>query len=260
MDESRVARTDLERLIERSEGLVAGVGVSRTQQQRLANHVERMDLLMSSLEKTLSVADLVRFQRAVDRFHALLSATGPSSHGSVSLSGVPAAIKMAVGGGELSTEQKTAHVGATARALAGRHEQALAELLDVEPAVEQVRWETFASAKASVAEMDDKTQTERLLAFHADEQERLTDEMVAGSAVMRDMAMAISDTLRGDKERLAELDKISASNSAVLARERDRIKQQVGRTCGFTLMVIVVCVVVLMVFIWMVLLIRFSRK
>ena len=99
-----------------------------------------------------------------------------------------------------------------------------------------------------------------MLAYHKAEQERLTDEMVAGSQIMQHAARAISDTLEKDRRRLDELDQLSGANSASLMRERDRIQVQKSRTCGFTMVVLFICILVLIVFVWMILVIRFSRK
>lgn len=259
MGDASVPLVDLERLIARSELQLEGLSASRYQRDRLASYVARMDELLGHVEKTEPAKQVAKYQRAVDRFHALLKASA-TPFSSLPLSGVPIAIKLALSGGDLTSEQKVAHVAANARAAASTREDALSALLGVDVGSEKVRWESFVEQRAAVEALDDKTQSERLLAYHNEEQERLTEEMVAGSEVMKNAAMAINETLKNDKSRLEELDKISADNSAVLAREKGRIKVQTGRTCSFTLTVILICVVVLLVFIWMILIIRFSRK
>ena len=96
--------------------------------------------------------------------------------------------------------------------------------------------------------------------YHREEQERLAEEMLAGSLYMKEAALSIESTLQADTVRLKELSALSTENQGVLARERDRIAKQVGRTCSFTLVTIGVCAVVMILFVWMVFLIRLSGK
>ncbi len=259
---SAEALVDLQRLIARTDAHVLQRADSKSGKLKLQGAVAKMDELLDVLEKTASPEQVAKQQRAVERFHALLR----SSSGHVAVS---SAIRLAVAGGsELSAEQRTAHVGASARMMATERAQAREELLEEKEEEEEdskpkrVAWESFAVAKAQLLSGGggDEDQTEELLAFHREEQERLAEDMLAGSVLMKSAASAIEATLRGDTERLKELNTVSGDNSVMLAKERDRIGKQVSRTCSFTLVTIAVCIGVLIVFVWMVFLIRLSGK
>jgi hypothetical protein len=258
------ALVDLHRLIARTDAQLLQRIDSKSGKLKLQGAVAKMDELLELLEKTAPPEQVAKQQRAVERFHALLR----SSSGHVAVS---SAIRLAVAGGsDLSAEQRTAHVGASARMMATERAQAREELLEEddesgeEAKPKRVAWSSFASAKAQLlggaGGDNDAARTEELIAYHREEQERLAEDMLAGSVLIKSAASAIEATLKSDTERLKELNTVSGDNSISLAKERDRIKQQVSRTCSFTLVTIAVCVVVLIVFVWMVFLIRLSGK
>ena len=255
---SKEVFVDLQRLIARTDAQLQQWVDSKSGKLKLQGAVEKMDELLALLERSAPAEQVAKQQRAVERFHALLR----SSSGHVAVS---SAIRLAVAGGsDLSAEQRTAHVGASARLMATQRAQAREELLEEEEETKpkRVAWESFAAAKAQLlGGSDDITdRTEELTAFHREEQERLAEDMLAGLVVMKSAASAISATLRDDTDRLKELRTVNEDNSVMLVKERDRIGKQVSRTCSFTLLVIAVCVGVLIVFVWMVFLIRLSAK
>lgn len=90
---------DLERLISRCEAHLDARSASASGQIKLQSSVAKMDELLALVEKSSSTDDIGRLQRSVERFRALLLA--PSSRVAI-----PAAIRLAVAGGELSSTQK----------------------------------------------------------------------------------------------------------------------------------------------------------
>lgn len=248
------ATVDLERLLSRCDALLLNKTDTQAGRLRLSAALTRMDQLLSSVaDPTFFPAALLR---AVERYRALGDQTaGP-------LLGVPSAVRLAVAAPGLGPAERAAHVGAGARAAAAQRKAAKNALLGTEEGEEEsedgrVAWEGFRSAAEAGGGAGD---AQRLVAYHLEEHERIAEEMVAGSASMRAAAAAIEATLRADTGRLQELNQLSATNAGNLVRERNRIQRQVGRSCSFTLVVMAVCAVVLIVFFWMVLVIRLGRK
>jgi hypothetical protein len=243
-------QVDLDRLIVRCEAHLDRAS-TKTGKIKLENAVRKMEELLVLVEKTAPAEQVSKQQRSVERFRALLNSS--SSHVAV-----PAAIRLAVAGGELSSEQKTAHVGASARAMALHREHARDELLETRP--EKIAWEKFSSSAARPSTVASTSTTEDLINYHKEEQERLSEDLLAGATFLNSAATAIEMTLKTDAARLKELGELSGENSAILSKEGNRIKKQTGRTCSFTLITIGVCCVVLVVFLWMVMLIRMTSK
>ncbi len=249
---------DLQRLIARADEHLLERSNTKTGKLKLQAAVAKMDELLATVEQTAPAGQVAKHQRAVERFHALLN----SSSGHVAVS---SAMRLAVCGGDLSAQQQMAHVGASARAMAAQRTQAKEELLETsEEERGRVKWEAFATAKAellrSSADGGEERRTADLIAFHKEEQDRLAEDIMAGSTLMKSAASAIQETLTGDTDRLKEVSYLTNENWIKVAHEGARITKQVGRTCSFTLTTIVVCVVVLIVFVWMVFLIRLSGK
>lgn len=153
-----------------------------------------------------------------------------------------------------------AHVGASARAMARERERAKEDLLGNSSGVdeEKIPWSQFASAQARPIERS--SMTEDLLAYHKQEHERLSEDMLLGAAFLNNASQAISQTLAKDASQLKELDDLQSENRATLTKERERITKQTSRTCSFTLVTIGICVVVLIGFLWMVMIIRVTSK
>lgn len=53
---------------------------------------------------------------------------------------------------------------------------------------------------------------------------------------------------------------INDQNATNLAREKNRIRTQIGRTCGVTWLAIIVLIVAVMVFVWTVMMMKVMRK
>lgn len=255
----RMSEVNLARLIARAELQLEAVtsGDSKRELARLEVFVGKMDALLAELELKPGSADVASYRRTIERFHNVLKS---SSSGNVV---VPSSIKLALSGTDLSSQQRVAHVGASARSMAIHRSRMSSRLMHVdEEAIEnRVRWDAFVASreKGGAEEEATITETEALLAYHKEEQERIAEELLHGSTVMKHAAVAIEETLKADERRLKELHQVSESNNAALSIEKDRIRAQVGRTCSFTLVSILICVVITCVFIWTVIVLRLKR-
>lgn len=103
-------------------------------------------------------------------------------------------------------------------------------------------------------------QAQQLLDYHRAEQEQMLSAMDLDSSIMRDAALAIGETITADQARFVKLATLNDENSTALARERNRIRSQIGRTCGVTWLAVVVLVVAVLVFVWTVMMMRVFRK
>jgi hypothetical protein len=241
---SAKAVLDLERLIECCEAGLERRVSSKAGRLKLASAVEKMELLLPEAQRSArSDEESARLGRAVGRLRGVLEAA-------------PSSVRLASASTELGADQKRALVAAAARTMAARRDAATDELFAT-----KVPWHQFASASSQPPNsLQSSSVTDDLLAYHKQEHERLSEDMLVGATMLSQASRSISETLAKDAATIKELDDVQSENRAVLAKEKDRIKKQTSRTCRFTLITIGVCVVVLIVFMWMVMMIRLTSK
>ena len=262
MASSLKVEADACRLVARSEARCSVWACSAGGLLRLQSSVQRLHALLA--QPALAAEPRLRLRRAAERLEAVLRSAGHdvarggqgsgtfsfSSSSSFSFSSSSSSLaRLASGGGSAAH----ALVAAAARGQAARRERAGEELWG-----EKIPWEQFKSSRDSATTQT--TLTEDLLAFLAQEHERLSEDMLVGATLLNQASLAISETLAKDASRLKELDGLQNENSMTLKKEKDRITKQTSRTCSFTLITIGICVLVLIVFVWMVMLIRMTSK
>ena len=244
---------NLKRLIERTERFVEEKHKAEEENEsykaKLECAVLKMDEMLKDIEKSdsCSTKEQAKLQRMVERFQDIVKTFQDGTEASVP------SFKLTIHGSELSRKQKSVYVDARAHEMSKKRRNNKESLM-------RLRWDDFEASAKERRAVEDESDTEKLLAYHEQEQERIAEEMVAGSLFMKHSALAIEETLKMDEGRMKDLNDVQATNFAGLQKEKGRIKKQAGRTCGMTIATIVMCIIVTITFFWTVLFMRMTRK